>query len=82
MEITQEAWDDLMDQWHMANRDGEGYGIGEENSAPEEAVLAEGWEVIARHVERTVLARKLDGTYVVVCDSGGPWCVDVEDDGE
>jgi hypothetical protein len=71
--ITQE----LLDRWGEANDGGNGYAVGSECDTPAEAAEAEGWEILARGVERTVLCRQPSGILTLVCNANGPWACDV-----
>lgn len=78
--------------WAWGNNNGEGYSCGNPSSKcesgcccggqdeackPEAAAIHEGWEIVARTTSGDVLCRKECGNYVMVCDSNGPWAVDV-----
>jgi hypothetical protein len=72
--------DNFAEAWGWGNDKGEGYSIGEEYQSPIEAAQSDGLTCIIQiSTDGSVLGYKEDGSAIVVCDSHGPWAVDVTD---
>jgi hypothetical protein len=70
---------DLMNMWRKGNDAGKGFAVGEETDSPSEAAEREGYEnILVISPEGNVICND-DDRSIVVCDSHGPWAVDITD---
>jgi hypothetical protein len=72
--------DNFIEAWRWGNDKGEGYSIGKEYHSPMQAAQSEGLTCIIQiSTDGSVLGYDSEGRVIVVCDSHGPWAVDVTD---
>lgn len=63
--------------WREGNDRGDGYAVGDEKHSPSQAAEAEGWTIIEVDAAGRALCDRCDNQLTLICDSHGPWAVDV-----
>lgn len=70
---------DLMDAWRAGNNAGDGLAIGEDDDTPQAAVESTTMTHQGDLTPDGAVVASDHGRVIVVCDSNGPWAVDVTD---
>lgn len=74
------AWQsEVKAAWNKGNNSGNGFAVGEDNYSPLTAAEAESYEILSNDgFDNPVVCA--DGDRVIaICDSNGPWAVDITD---
>lgn len=64
-------------EWEEGNNDGNGFAVGYHGDSNTQAARREGWQILDTDDMGCVLARGLDAKLYLICDSNGPWTVEV-----
>lgn len=75
--LTHAEWEALRRAWEAGNDEGQGSAFGEDTDTPRQAILREGFDVLAVDADGTAVAHTKHKHYYLVCTTIGPWGVDV-----
>lgn len=87
--MTREEYTEYLTYWRRGNDNGDGFPVGEENDNIFRAIRREGHRIedaypyqlgdedSTRHREFLAIASRPDGTEYIVCDTSGPWGVNL-----
>lgn len=75
--LTHMEWEALRSAWAEGNDDGQGSAFGDDTDSPRQAILREGFDVVAIDTDGAAVAHTKHKHYYLVCMTIGPWGVDV-----